>query len=289
METAAQFYRVITRDDDGKRWVETRNTEDDSVYSVHEHWTLTERIERLRSAGFRITYARIGEWRRSNSYDHWNDPPKWHSYELCPNSLSYSDVSTSDYFGGYDGSFVRAFVDLGDVARSEDQASQTDAVQFSNYRKLREDIPDTFTDIGYSNVDSLGAYVGNLSEDVIDILTGLRTDYPLYDEGDHSELEHELTWNAWEEWLGRDVRRHLEQHSESEEAMEDALDKLGDETLRGWFYQTYSDGSDYPYLEYMDAIFPKWEDHAMELEPMVWEWRCEEFTAQVPGQGKLVG
>lgn len=284
--TDTTFYRVITRDDTGKRWVETRNTEDDSVYSVHEHWTLTERIDRLRSAGFRVSFARIGEWRHvgpwsANEYE-------WDAYERCPSGVSYSDVSTTDYFGGYDGSFIRAFVDLGEVGRGDDRASQTDHVQFSNLRSLWRDFPDgTFTNIRYSNVDTLGAYVGNLSEDVIDILTGLRTDYPLYDEEDDSSLELEITWNAWDEWLGRDVRRHLEDSSESDEAMEDALDKLGDNTLRKWFYESYSDGSDYPYLEYMDAVFPDWETHASELESQVWAWRCAEFTAPIPGQETL--
>lgn len=165
---------------------------------------LKDKIDRLRFADFRVCYARIGEWGypRTPSGDY-----TWQPYEMRPERIHSSDVS--DTPGGYDGTFLRAYVDLGRVARSEDQAGQSSTLDRSNYRRLLEDYPESFTVLSYSNVDCLGAYVGNLTEEVIDVLTGLVTDYPAYDDSDMSELESEEITESWDQYVRYDVAREI--------------------------------------------------------------------------------
>src|SRR5258708_6936152 len=87
---------------------------------------------------------------------------------------------------------ARAYVDLGYVAAGDDTAGQQSTLNRSNYRSLMRDYPDgTFMPTSYVNCDSLGAYVGDLSPELVTILVGLKADYPLYDDSDLSERESE--------------------------------------------------------------------------------------------------
>jgi hypothetical protein len=150
-----------------------------------------------------IKYARRGEYDRAS----WSDPDAyliWHAFDRCPSYISYSDVGT-DTPGGYDGTFTRAYVDLGNVARGEDAYGQTTTLDRSNFRSIMRDYPDMFTPTSYSNTDSLGAYVGNLTEDVISELCGLVTGYPVYDESDMSELESDEITESFDSYVRRDI------------------------------------------------------------------------------------
>jgi len=231
--TDSTFYRVITRDDTGTRWAETRNTDDDSVYSVHEHWTLAEKIEILASTFGKdsIRYADRASWHigyERNAVDHWT------FYDRCPRYVSYSEVHS------YPEIMTRAYVDLTDIGKSECQAGQSTTLDRSNFRKLTEDYPDTFTPTAYSNVDVLGAYVGNLPEDVIDILCGLKTDYRVYDEEDMSALESEEETESYEQYAKSDLASEIAGTHTA-----DMWDALDDATQESMFWQAAQE-CDYP-------------------------------------------
>lgn len=130
-------------------------------------------------------------------------PGSWVARERCPSYVSYRDVHDSPEEN------TRVYVDLSAVARGEDDFDQTSTVDRSNFRSLIRDYPDTFTPTSYSNVDALGAYIGNLSEDVISILCSLVNDYSLYDESDLSELEHEEITESVGQYALYDIGRDL--------------------------------------------------------------------------------
>jgi len=100
----------------------------------------------------------------------------------------------------------------------------------SNYRSLLRDYPDTFIDVwgghdiyGLALPLTFGQCNGTCAEDVwqrdecdcvsradsvTDILIGL-TDYPVYDESDHSELIDERATDAWDQYLCADLQSTL--------------------------------------------------------------------------------
>ncbi len=83
-------------------------------------------------------------------------------------------------------------------------------VERSNYRSLVEDYPDTFVEIsgGYwSHVLYLPTFKLGV-EGLREAIQGL-LDYPLYNEEDHSMLEMDLAWEAWDGYLRSDIEREL--------------------------------------------------------------------------------
>jgi hypothetical protein len=132
-------------------------------------------------------------------------------YQIHPDYDQGRGVSLSPYAHSYAYQCLgRFYVDLGSIARGDDTYGQTSTVDRSNYRSLMRDYPDTFTPVSYSNTDSLGAYISDLTGDLVAILTGLQEQYPVYDESDMSELESDEITDAWDQYLDRDFRDVLE-------------------------------------------------------------------------------
>src|SRR4051794_25814248 len=59
------------------------------------------------------------------------------------------------------------WVDLGSVASGDDTAGQTSTVLRSNYRVLHRLHPTVFTDLVYTNVSSLGAFLADLTDGLV--------------------------------------------------------------------------------------------------------------------------
>lgn len=126
-------------------------------------------------------------------------------------------------------------------------------------------------------------------KELCDIFRNLAEQYPLYDEEDESSLVSDAAWEAWEDQgLRSDVRRDLEDASESSEAMEDMLDTLAErdedgqdnELLRQAYYRLTSElGNEYPYMETGGGIY--FPDHKMVIEALaeeLWRDRCAAFA-----------
>jgi hypothetical protein len=134
------------------------------------------------------------------------------------------------------------------------------AVERSNYRSLLRDYPETFVEVRYDYFGhSLLLPVSAVTEELVELLTGLREQYPLYDESDHSELESELADEAWDAWAKFDLLR----------ALRDAgvdTDEIDEADLRERFYTAVSESDEYPYAETADSIvFPGWDAIVAEL------------------------
>jgi hypothetical protein len=198
----------------------------------------SDKISALQDAGFTIRYVERSEWTRYGTHD----SDGWHESttvrETCPAYISYSDVhGTPTEFP------CRAYVDLSSIARGDDQAGQTTTTDRSNYRSLRREFPDMFTDTSYSNVDVLGAMIGNLSDEVIGIVCGLQTDYSTFDESDVSELESEEITESWDQYVSSDIGSEIRQAMSDEG---DAWDALSDEAQRAMFWRAVETSESYP-------------------------------------------
>lgn len=257
---------------------------------MDEKLTLTEKVDRLRSAGYPIMYADRFAWVRTPGTSYWADNSHhWEVMERAPVYLSYSDVHQRPEEN------TRVFVDLGDVARGEDGADQSNIDQLSNFRSLPRDYPEVFTRVGYSHVDLLGAYVGNLTPELVGILCELKTGDPTFDGSDQSELEIELQIEGWDSYERSDVRRKLIDESESSEAMEDMLDEMDSvdydanhcygpreekerDALREIWGDAWQASEEYGHAERSSWIFP---DVSEDLAERLWAARCAELP-QIP-------
>ena len=84
---------------------------------------------------------------------------------------------------------------LNHVAWSDSMGYGADAVNASNYRSLLRDFP-TVVESTYERMGTHLQLVARISDSallayLLEVLTGLCNDYPLYDEEDHSALEDE--------------------------------------------------------------------------------------------------
>lgn len=140
--------------------------------------------------------------------------------------IQYVDRDDVSEYGRWVGPFALSdtisesrlpFVDLGSVAAGADYYDQTSTCNRSNYRVLhaeddsREENgePRRWTDISYRNVNSLGAFISDLSLDDIDMLVELAAEYPVLDESDMSDLEEEEITESWDQYLRSDVNYAL--------------------------------------------------------------------------------
>lgn len=217
----------IERDDRGTRW-QVDYDANGALLGQHEALTLNEKAEILRGTfgNDAIQVAEAASITCLNPYR--NETPRYRCDWLgkCPDRIHYDQVHNPLSYcrEGIDAPH-RLFIDLGSIGRGKDAYDQTDYVYYSNYRSLLRDYPNVFTVISYSNVDTLGAYIGNLPEYVIDILCGLRNDYPLYDESDCSELECELVSESWQ-YTDYDLARWLEEYAPEYRDLWDALEDV---------------------------------------------------------------
>lgn len=133
----------------------------------------------------------------------------------------------------------------------------------SNYRSLLRDFPDTFVDVygdhGYSALAlNLATYV---PEHLADCLNNLADQYPVYDEGDWSELEMELQTEGWANHGREDFRREIVSQlrnlgwlgSVGVDA-DDLAESITDEQLDRLFWDAYSQGEHRVEMECEDAV-----------------------------------
>jgi hypothetical protein len=159
------------------------------------------------------------------------------------------DYITWNTYQDYPGEGTEPYVDLSRVGRGEDQAGQTTTLDRSNFRSLIRDYPDTFTTISYSNVDALGAFITDLSDELVSILAGLVTDYPVYDESDMSELEDGEITESWAQYVSADIRSEIQS---------DRWDSLTDEGQCNMFWFAVTHLGIYPEHDGHDVL---WTQH----------------------------
>lgn len=196
-----------------------------AVESTAREHVLEARRATLTGAGLRVVYAP-------------RDPDR--STVWC------SDVSELD---SAHGSELEAYVMLGSIGRGEDTAGQSTTVDRSNFRSLQRDYPDVFTPTAYANVDSLGAFLADIPDEVADILAKLATDYPLYDEEDHSELEDEEITASWEQYVSADFPRELP------EDVSDEWDNMTEDAQREHFWEAVQATESYPEHSGLDVCW----------------------------------
>jgi hypothetical protein len=167
-------------------------------------------------------------------------------------------------------------------------------IERSNHRSLRRDYPETFVDAtaypgahtlmvpvaslaALIDVDDDGEIDDDAAQDLVNIFTGLRDEYPLYDEEDSSALVTELADEAWDAYAAWDLRRDLRDAigeiiaaryytgpGYGADFMGDAadvVDEISDADLRERFYAAVWESDEYPYAESADSVvFPMWDD-----------------------------
>jgi len=116
------------------------------------------------------------------------------------------------------------WISFEDTAKGECRFGQSSTLSRSNFRRLMADYPDVWTNIHYSNIEALGAFVNDLSDDLIEILVGLKVDYPIYDESDVSDLEYEEVYESWNQYLDSDLYREIGKLVDHDALSEDLAD-----------------------------------------------------------------
>lgn len=143
-------------------------------------------------------------------------------------------------------------VELSSVAMDDDPMGQATTWQRSNYRRLMADYPDVLTRDYYW----LSANVRDLSDELVSVLCGLATEYPLYDESDVSELESDDVWEAFAAYLHADLRRSLTS------AERELWDLLPFDALRTAFYGGMHEADYSPEHDGRDI---RWDDEVTTL------------------------
>jgi hypothetical protein len=154
--------------------------------------------------------------------------------------------------GQWDGPAVFATIDA-----TEWGSYGGDAFARSNHRSLLRDFPDVFVDL-YGGHDSaaLAVPITSNDADLMRIIAGLE-DYPIYDEEDHRELEHELARAAWDGYLQYDVPRELAEMVGEHGA--DVVEAIDADAMQTAFWQAVEDESsegsgEVYYLESADSV-----------------------------------
>lgn len=196
-----------------------------------------DKIERFRSADFPLAYAHRGD---------------------VTNQHLSSHKVTGEYYGGHRTTTVDAgghddygmpFVDLGRVAADDDGCERCDTVQRSNFRVLMKinesmevngDRP-AFTTVGYGRTTYLGAFIDDLDNEMIDTLIGLREQYPILDEEDLSELEHEEITASWDAYLRSDLYLAMDRLRGRTGSLRLIWDHLGEEAVERLFWDAVQD------------------------------------------------
>ena len=200
-----------------------------------------DRIDRLRKAGFSLGFARREDVNPNTPY------------------LACRHVEFEYYQGhkirtvtaGGDEAYGLPFVDLGRVARDDEGYEQCTLVDRSNFRsllKINESMEGNgerpaFTTIGYGRTDCLGAFVADLTDDLIDTLIGLSEQYPIYDESDWSELELDEQHASWDAYLRSDLYNEMGRIHKYNGAMQVIWDRLGEDVVRQLFWDAVSESA----------------------------------------------
>jgi hypothetical protein len=131
-----------------------------------------------------------------------------------------------------------------DIAKGECSAGQSTSLDRSNYRSLLRDYPGTFTPVRFTNVDVLGAYISDLDEETVSIVTGLKEQYPVYDESDMSGLEHDEVAAAWDDYMRWDFDPHMVKATTDEQY--DLWCATDEDAQRRLFYDAMQAADYYP-------------------------------------------
>lgn len=221
-----------------------------------------EKLDALRSAGFSIRYA---------------DPADVYEQGWIGGSSLWSEYPRDDA--------QRPFVDFG--VMGDDRFGQSSTVDRSNYRSLLRDFGDTFVRVSYSNTDTLGGFPHSMSDEAIGVVIGLREQYALYDESDHSELEDEEIHESWGQ-LWQDTYNSLP------EEWQDVADLFDESWLKGtreirdaFFVEMDDDG----YCPEHDGLDVRWDRDR--VEALVIRALCALVTEHygspaIPGQGSIL-
>lgn len=157
-------------------------------------------------------------------------------------ALGYNDSNVTRHYVRDDMGATATLFLLDSVA-SNCEYSSADTYTASNLRSLTRDYHPRVVTYGYYNGEIGVVLLASLDDDMVDMLVGLRQDYPVYDEEDHSALESELAYDAWDQYVWMDLCSDLQ----------DRLDALGvdpaplvediapEATVKDWFY-----GNGYP-------------------------------------------
>lgn len=161
-------------------------------------------------------------------------------------------------------------------------------IERSNARSLVRDYPDTFVAVSgdYGSESLVLPADADVDDDLFETLVALAEEYPLYDEGDHSELEMELTQERWDSFGAHDLERELSDAGLCEEMMPDA------DGLWYWLRRAWQGAGFYPYSESATNMI-LWDAHTVEaiLTMIEDEWRADAIEAinrQLPGQESLL-
>lgn len=133
-------------------------------------------------------------------------------------------------------------------------------VERSNFRAFVEDYPDTFVEI-YGDYGSHCLYLPTfkLSADLVEAIRHL-FDYPLYDEQDHSMLENDIAWEAWDGYLKFDINREIPDDLGSD----DWTDEEWEFFKQRYYTLTYEQNYGPECEDAVSAYFP-FHDEVMEL------------------------
>jgi hypothetical protein len=124
-------------------------------------------------------------------------------------------------------------------------------VSRSNYRSLFRDYPGFVKLTGNFGASGLGILPDFDNPDLAEVLATLHSEYPLYDEDDHSALVAELAEEEWDCGLQWDVPRMLEGLG-----IDVVARGIGLPELREAFYRLYSEFGDEYAETAVSVVFP---------------------------------
>jgi hypothetical protein len=206
------------------------------VYLDWSKTDMTNKVDKLRQAGFRIYWLAFNDITEIRDKEYVS--PYWLS----------DHANTTDI----------PYVDLDSVASGEDTANQTSTWSRSNYRRLSEDYKNYWIDTSYSNVNALGAIVSDLPDEVIDVLIGLKTEYPIYDEEDVSQLENDEIDASWDQYHKFDISSAIVEKL-SQDGKDDIADKfyeMTDSDIRSLFLRCVVETGNYPEHNGLEITWP---------------------------------
>lgn len=150
----------------------------------------------------------------------------------------------------------------------------------SNHDALLEDYGPALVSVSgdyYSRVLLIPATIGaDDAAALAEIGTALRDEYPLYSDDHHSRMEMEAASDAWDEYLGSDVRWSLTRDHGIDA---DDVDACAD-VIRELFYAAVRHADAWPYFESATSIvFPDADAHVAEIAAALVERGCHREIA----------
>lgn len=213
-------------------------------------------------------------------------------------ALGYWDSGTYRHHRADEGGATATLFLLGDVASNCDYSS-ANTVTASNLRSLTRDYPNRVVTYRYSDGEVGAVLLASLDDDLVDILTSLKHEYPLYDEEDHSNLEMDLAYEAWDQYVKLDLYPDLQNRLDGLNVdpapfVEDVADEA---TVKAWFYANgYNNNDDY--VTYHgesgcpdSVVFPEMAEVTERIGDLLvarWESSLLAPYVQCPGQDSLV-